>query len=49
VKTFGGAESGELRTQLRGEYEDVRLLGLETTRKRSSELYLVASGHRAPR
>jgi 23S rRNA (uridine2552-2'-O)-methyltransferase len=48
VKTFGGAESDELRTRLRGEYDSVRLVGLETTRKRSSELYLVASGRRAP-
>jgi 23S rRNA (uridine2552-2'-O)-methyltransferase len=48
VKTFGGAESDELRTQLRGEYDGVRLVGLDTTRRRSSELYLVASGRRVP-
>jgi 23S rRNA (uridine2552-2'-O)-methyltransferase len=47
VKTFGGAEGDELRAALRAAYDSVRLVGLETTRKRSSELYLIASGHRA--
>ncbi|MGH7893813.1 MAG: SAM-dependent methyltransferase, partial [Candidatus Binatia bacterium] len=51
MKTFGGAEMEATRTVLRAAYASVRLIGLDATRKGSSELYLVARGYRdrAPR
>jgi len=46
AKTFGGAEMEAARTALRAAFGRVRLVGLETTRKGSSELYLVATDYR---
>ena len=47
AKTFGGAEMETSRAALRGAFRQVRLVGLESTRKGSSELYLVASDYHA--
>jgi 23S rRNA (uridine2552-2'-O)-methyltransferase len=47
VKTFGGAEAEATRAALRATCASVRLVGLEATRRGSSELYLVATGYRA--
>jgi 23S rRNA (uridine2552-2'-O)-methyltransferase len=44
-KTFGGAEMETARAALRSMFGQVRLIGLESTRKGSSELYLVASDY----
>lgn len=46
VKTFGGAEGDAARAALATAFERVRRVGLEATRKGSSELYLIASGYR---
>jgi 23S rRNA (uridine2552-2'-O)-methyltransferase len=46
MKTFGGAEGDAARATLASAFERVRRVGLEATRKGSSELYLVASGYR---
>jgi len=46
LKTFGGAEAEATRSALRRSYERVRLVALASTRKGSSELYLVATGYR---
>lgn len=46
LKTFGGSEAEETRAALAASYRKVRRLGLEATRKGSSELYLVATGFR---
>ncbi len=45
-KTFGGVEMEIARAALRETFGRVRLVGLEATRKGSSELYLVASDYR---
>ena len=47
TKTLGGREGERVRAQLRDRFETVRQLGLDSTRKGSSELYLVATGFRA--
>jgi len=47
TKTLGGREGEQARAGLREVFETVRQLGLEATRKGSSELYLVASGFKA--
>jgi len=47
MKTFGGAEAEAARAALRSRFGRVRLVGLEASRKGSSELYLVASAYRA--
>jgi len=47
MKTFGGAESEAVRAALRATCARVRLVGLEATRKGSSELYMVATGYRS--
>jgi 23S rRNA (uridine2552-2'-O)-methyltransferase len=44
AKTLGGAEGEDARSALRKLFTSVRQLGLESTRKGSSELYLVATG-----
>ncbi|HEY2387320.1 MAG TPA: RlmE family RNA methyltransferase [Candidatus Binatia bacterium] len=46
TKTFGGAEMEAARAALRTTFGRVRLVGLEATRKGSSELYLVAAEFR---
>jgi len=46
-KTFGGAEMEIARAALRSAFGRVRLVGLDATRKGSSELYLIASDYRA--
>jgi 23S rRNA (uridine2552-2'-O)-methyltransferase len=46
VKTFGGAEMEAARAALRTSFAKVRLVGLDATRKRSSEIYLVATDYR---
>ncbi len=46
AKTFGGAEMKAARADLRAAFGRVRLVGLESTRKGSSELYLVATDYR---
>lgn len=46
AKTFGGAEMEAARAQLRHSFGKVRLVGLDATRKGSSELYLVATDYR---
>jgi 23S rRNA (uridine2552-2'-O)-methyltransferase len=46
TKTLGGAEAEALRAELRRSYGSVRLVGLSSTRRGSSELYLVATGFR---
>jgi 23S rRNA (uridine2552-2'-O)-methyltransferase len=46
AKTFGGAEMEAARAALRARFGRVRLVGLEATRKGSSELYLVATDYR---
>lgn len=46
TKTFGGAEMEVARAALRTAFGRVRLVGLEATRKGSSELYLVAADYR---
>ncbi|MBI3767986.1 MAG: RlmE family RNA methyltransferase [Deltaproteobacteria bacterium] len=47
AKTFGGPEMEAARTALRARFGRVRLVGLDATRKGSSELYIVATDHRA--
>ena len=47
AKTFGGREMEDARAALRRDFGRVRLVGLEATRKGSSELYLVAGDFRA--
>lgn len=44
TKTLGGREGEEARAALRPLFTSVRQLGLDSTRKGSSELYLVATG-----
>lgn len=44
AKTLGGREGEEARAALRPLFASVRQLGLDSTRKGSSELYLVATG-----
>ena len=44
TKTLGGREGEAARAALRPRFTSVRQLGLESTRKGSSELYLVATG-----
>ena len=46
AKTFGGAEMEAARAELRTMFGRVRLVGLEATRKGSSELYLFATDYR---
>jgi len=46
MKTFGGAEGAAAQAALKPLFERIRQLGLESTRKGSAELYLVATGHR---
>jgi 23S rRNA (uridine2552-2'-O)-methyltransferase len=46
MKTLGGATGENTRRTLRERFSTVRQLGLDATRKGSSELYLVASGFR---
>ena len=46
MKTFGGAEMEAERSALRGLFARVRVVGLEASRKGSSELYLVATDYR---
>ncbi len=46
MKTLGGAAGEAVRETLRQRFGTVRQLGLESTRKGSSELYLVATGFR---
>jgi len=43
-KTLGGREGEEARAALRPLFSSVRQLGLESSRKRSAELYLIATG-----
>ena len=47
TKHLGGREGERARAELKPLFENVRQLGLDATRKGSSELYLVASGFRA--
>jgi 23S rRNA U2552 (ribose-2'-O)-methylase RlmE/FtsJ len=47
TKHLGGREGEQARAELKPLFENVRQLGLDATRKGSSELYLVASGFRA--
>lgn len=47
MKTLGGQEGEATRTALRAAFTSVRQMGLDATRKGSSELYLVATGFRA--
>jgi 23S rRNA (uridine2552-2'-O)-methyltransferase len=44
TKTLGGREGEEARAALRPRFTSVRQLGLDATRKGSSELYLLATG-----
>jgi 23S rRNA (uridine2552-2'-O)-methyltransferase len=44
TKTLGGREGEAARAALRPLFAEVRQVGLEATRKGSSELYLIASG-----
>jgi len=44
TKTLGGAEGEHARAELRELFAGVRQVGLESTRKGSSELYLIATG-----
>jgi len=46
LKSFGGPESEAIRTALRPSFGRVKFVGVEATRKGSSELYLVATGYR---
>jgi len=46
MKTFGGPESEAIRTALRPSFARVKFVGVEATRKGSSELYLAATGYR---
>lgn len=46
AKTFGGHEGETARAALRTTFGRVRFVGLETTRKGSSELYLIATDYR---
>jgi 23S rRNA (uridine2552-2'-O)-methyltransferase len=46
TKTLGGREGEIARTELRTLFPTVRQLGLDATRKGSSELYLLAEGFR---
>jgi 23S rRNA (uridine2552-2'-O)-methyltransferase len=46
TKTLGGREGELARAELRKLFTTVRQLGLDATRKSSSELYLVATGFR---
>jgi 23S rRNA (uridine2552-2'-O)-methyltransferase len=46
MKTFGGAEGDAARATLAAVFERIRRVGLEATRKGSSELYLAAVGYR---
>jgi 23S rRNA (uridine2552-2'-O)-methyltransferase len=46
TKTLGGREGEAARTALKPLFTAVRQLGLESTRKGSSELYVVATGFR---
>jgi 23S rRNA (uridine2552-2'-O)-methyltransferase len=46
TKHLGGREGEQARAALKPLFETVRQLGLEATRKGSSELYLVATGFR---
>jgi 23S rRNA (uridine2552-2'-O)-methyltransferase len=46
TKTLGGREGEAARAALKERFAEVRQLGLESTRKGSSELYIVASGFR---
>ncbi len=43
MKTFGGPESEAIRAALRPSFSRVKFVGVEATRKGSSELYLVAT------
>jgi 23S rRNA (uridine2552-2'-O)-methyltransferase len=49
TKTLGGREGEATRAALRPLFASVRQLGLEATRKGSSELYLLATGFRENR
>ena len=44
TKTLGGREGEEARKALKGLFAEVRQVGLDSTRKGSSELYLIAIG-----
>ena len=46
TKTLSGREGEDARRELRALFGEVRQVGLESTRKGSSELYLIASGFR---
>lgn len=46
MKTLGGAEGESTRSSLRDSFATVRQVGLDATRKGSSELYLLATGFR---
>lgn len=46
TKTLGGREGELAKAELKKLFRDVRQLGLESTRKGSSELYLYATGFR---
>ena len=46
TKTLGGREGEEARKALRVLFAEVRQVGLDSTRKGSSELYLIATGFR---
>lgn len=53
--SFGSAfakaeiDAGAARAALRTAYESVCLIGLDATRKRSSEIYVIAFGYRGGR
>jgi len=47
IKMLGATETASARAALRATCNSVRLIGLDATRKGSSELYLVALGYRA--
>ena len=46
MKTFGGSEGAAALTAFRERFQRVRQLGLDATRKGSSELYLLGTGYR---
>jgi len=46
TKNFQGGDAGGVLARLREEFEDVRPIKPEASRKRSSEVYLVATGKR---
>jgi 23S rRNA (uridine2552-2'-O)-methyltransferase len=46
MKHLGGREGEQARAELKPRFESVRQLGLDATRKGSSELYVVATGFR---